>query len=214
MTFDVQLMQGAQKMGVELDHQACRQLIEYLALFQKWNKVYNLSAIRDPQEMLVKHLLDSLAVVPVLQANLPKTLIDVGTGGGLPGIPLAIVFPQLQVSLLDSNEKKTRFLVQVKAQLGLENVRVLHTRVEDHAEQYEAVISRAFTALDNFVVLTEPLLAKNGIWWAMKSQNLPAEMQSLPPGLVVKKVHELQVPGLDAERYLVAIEKQGAMLNG
>ncbi len=214
MTLEVDLRQGAQKMGVELNDQACQKLMDYLALLQKWNKVYNLSAIRDPQDMLVKHLLDSLAVVPILKQASPTTLIDVGTGGGLPGIPLAIMFPQVAVSLLDSNEKKTRFLVQVKAQLGLENVRVLHTRVEDHSEQYEAVISRAFTALDNFVELTAPLLAENGTWWAMKSQNLPAEMQALPLGLVVKKVHELQVPGLDAKRYLVALEKTNKTLQG
>lgn len=209
MTLEADLRQGAQKMGVELNHQACQQLLDYLALLQKWNKVYNLSAIRDPQDMLVKHLLDSLAVVPMLQQATPKTLIDVGTGGGLPGIPLAIVFPQLPVSLLDSNQKKTRFLVQVKAQLGLANVRVLHTRVEDHTEHYDAVISRAFTALDNFVVLTEPLLAAKGTWWAMKSQNLPAEMQALPAWVQVNNVHNLVVPGLDAQRLLVEMSKQG-----
>lgn len=209
MTLEADLRQGAQALGVELNHQACQQLLDYLALLQKWNKVYNLSAIRDPQEMLVKHLLDSLAVVPVLQQAAPKTLIDVGTGGGLPGIPLAIVFPQLPVSLLDSNQKKTRFLVQVKAQLGLDNVRVLHTRVEDHTEHYDAVISRAFTALDNFVVLTESLLTESGTWWAMKSQNLPAEMQALPAWVQVNNVHNLVVPGLDAQRLLVEMSKQG-----
>jgi 16S rRNA (guanine527-N7)-methyltransferase len=207
MSLDVALRQGATELGLALNQQACQQLLDYLALLQKWNKVYNLSAIRDPNEMLVKHILDSLAVVPMLQQAAPKTLIDVGTGGGLPGIPLAIMFPDMAVSLLDSNEKKTRFLVQVKAQLGLDNVRVLHTRVEDHQQRYEAVISRAFTALDNFVSLTAPLLADNGTWWAMKSQNLPAEMQALPANVEVKKVDELYVPGLAAERYLVALEK-------
>ncbi|MGE4502975.1 MAG: 16S rRNA (guanine(527)-N(7))-methyltransferase RsmG [Thiomicrospira sp.] len=214
MTLEADLRQGAQALGVALNQQACQKLMDYLALLQKWNKVYNLSAIRDPQEMLVKHLFDSLAVVPVLQQAAPKSLIDVGTGGGLPGIPLAIMFPDMAVSLLDSNEKKTRFLVQVKAQLGLANVRVLHTRVEDHAEHYDAVISRAFTALDNFVELTAPLLAQNGTWWAMKSQNLPAEMQALSADVTLKKVYELQVPGLDAERYLVALEKTSKTLQG
>lgn len=213
MTLEAQLQIGAQQMGLELDKQACLKLLDYLTLLQKWNKVYNLSAIRDPEQMLVKHLLDSLAVVPFIQKAAPANLIDVGTGGGLPGIPLAIVCPQLPVALLDSNEKKTRFLVQVKAQLGLDNVQVFHCRVETHPCQYDAVISRAFTALDNFVEITRPLLTDQGYWWAMKSQSVTQEIQSLPPGLVVDAVHQLFVPGLDAERYLVAMHKQGEARN-
>lgn len=214
MSLEAELTAGASQMGVSLDHQACSQLLAYLTLLQKWNKVYNLSAIRDPQEMLVKHILDSLAVVPYIESAAPQTLIDVGTGGGLPGIPLAIMFPQMAVSLLDSNQKKTRFLVQVKAQLGLNNVQVLHTRVEDHQDQYQAVISRAFTALDNFVNLTRTLLAPNGTWWAMKSQSLPEEMKSLPEWVEVKNVYELSVPGLVAERRLVEMQQRGDELNG
>ena len=208
-----QLDDGLKKLGLGLDAQACGRLLDYLALLQKWNKVYNLSAIRDPQEMLVKHIFDSLAVVPYIQA---EHLIDVGTGGGLPGIPLAIVYPKMQVDLLDSNEKKTRFLVQVKAQLGLDNVQVLHCRVEEHQPQpgYDVVISRAFTALDNFVEITRHLLAENGVWWAMKSQNLPEEMKALPEWVAVDHILDLQVPGLDAKRALVAMHKRGEAVNG
>lgn len=207
---EVALRQGAQTLGLELTNQACLQLLDYLALLQKWNKVYNLSAIREPDQMLVKHIFDSLAVVPIIAKASPTSLIDVGTGGGLPGIPLAIMLPQLPVALLDSNQKKTRFLVQVKAQLKLDNVQVYHQRVEEHDQQYQAVISRAFTALDNFVSITWPLLAPNGHWWAMKSQSLTEEMMLLPPGLVVDKVHSLSIPQLDAQRFLVAMHKQGA----
>lgn len=214
MSLEAELTASASQMGVSLNHQACSQLVAYLTLLQKWNKVYNLSAIRDPQEMMVKHILDSLAVVPYIEFSAPQTLIDVGTGGGLPGIPLAILFPQMAVSLLDSNQKKTRFLVQVKAQLGLDNVQVLHTRVEDHQDQYQAVISRAFTALDNFVNLTRTLLAPSGTWWAMKSQSLPEEMKSLPEWVEVKNVYELSVPGLLAERRLVEMQQRGDELNG
>lgn len=205
------LTKGLHELGLTLDDSAHQKLLDYVALLQKWNKVYNLSAIRDPQEMLVKHLFDSLAVAPYIQA---ERIIDVGTGGGLPGIPLAIVYPQMQVDLLDSNEKKTRFLVQAKAQLGLDNVQVLHKRVEDHNESYDGVISRAFTALDNFAVLTEHLLTEQGVWWAMKSQNLPQEIKALPSWIKVDQVIDLQVPGLVAKRVLVAMHKQGEALNG
>ncbi|UQB42164.1 16S rRNA (guanine(527)-N(7))-methyltransferase RsmG [Thiomicrospira microaerophila] len=214
MTLEHSLRQGASQLGLVLSDQACQQLLDYLALLQKWNKVYNLSAIRDPEQMLVKHIFDSLAVVPVIGQAAPANLIDVGTGGGLPGVPLAIMFPTMPVALLDSNEKKTRFLVQVKAQLGLENVQVYHQRVEDHIQQYEAVISRAFTALDNFVNLTRPLLAPNGRWWAMKSQSLEEEKKALPPGLVVEQTYTLSVPDLNAARYLVAMYQQGDRHNG
>lgn len=214
MTLESQLLEGAKQMGVTLSHQACSQLMDYLALLQKWNKVYNLSAIREPEDMLIKHLLDSLAVVPYIAQAAPKTLIDVGTGGGLPGIPLAIVFPDMSVSLLDSNQKKTRFLVQAKAQLGLANVQVLHTRVEDHNVQYQAVISRAFTALDKFLFLTQRLLTDDGVWWAMKSQSLPEEMKALPNWVEVKHIYELSIPGLVAERCLVTMQKRGDNLNG
>jgi 16S rRNA (guanine527-N7)-methyltransferase len=203
------LRQGADALGVTLTDHACQQLLDYLGLLGKWNKVYNLSAIREPEQMLVKHIFDSLAVVPVMAKAAPKNLIDVGTGGGLPGIPLAIMFPDLPVALLDSNQKKTRFLIQVKAQLKLDNVQVYHQRVEDHDQHYEAVISRAFTALNNFVEITAPLVAPNGYWWAMKSQNLSEEMTLLPPGLVVDQVYSLQIPQLTAQRYLVAMHKQG-----
>jgi 16S rRNA (guanine527-N7)-methyltransferase len=209
MSLEPVLRAGAQQMGVVLHEQACQKLLNYLALMQKWNRVYNLSAIRDPQEMMVKHLLDSLAVVPHLSNQALSSLIDVGTGGGLPGIPIAIVFPDLAVSLLDSNEKKTRFLVQVKAQLGLENVKVLHQRVEDHSQRYDVVISRAFASMQDFIELTKHLVTDKGCWLAMKSQSLPEELSHLPQGYQVESLHALTVPGLNAERNLVKIRKQG-----
>lgn len=202
-----QLEPGLVELGFVSENQLSelqkQQLLDYLALFAKWNKVYNLSAIRDPEEMLVKHVFDSLAVVPHLQAD---HLIDVGTGGGLPGIPIAITTSGCKVDLLDSNQKKTRFLVQVKAQLGLDNVTVVADRVENHQQQYDAVISRAFTAMDNFVEITRHLLSEGGKWWAMKSQNLPAEIASLPADVELIETIDLQVPDLDAERYLAVLQ--------
>lgn len=185
------------------NNQAWSQLLDYLALLQKWNQVYNLTAIRDPEEMFVKHLLDSIVVAPYISGN---RIIDVGTGGGLPGIPLAILFPSRQVDLLDSNSKKTRFLIQVKAQLGLKNVQVIHSRVEAYepAEKYDGVVSRAFASMADMVQWTRHLLVSDGNWWAMKSQKTPEEVAQCPEFVTINHIYELKVPGLVANRVLIS----------
>ncbi|AHF02094.1 16S rRNA methyltransferase [Thiomicrospira aerophila AL3] len=209
MSAEQRLTQAAAQLQLALTPKMHRQLLDYVQLMDKWNRVYNLSAIRDPDEMLVKHVFDSLAVAPVLRAEGIRDLLDVGTGAGLPGIPLAIVMPDLPIRLLDSNHKKTRFLVQAKGQLGLDNVTVCHERIEEHEHQYHAIISRAFTALGNFASLTQGLLAPDGHLWSMKSQALQDELQEVPAGYV-HQAWSLAVPELDAARYLVRLTKQEA----
>ena len=201
-TLQIQLEQGLQQIGLNLPDEAIAQLMHYLALLQKWNKVYNLTAIRDPQEMLVKHLLDSLAVVPHISG---QRLIDVGTGGGLPGIPLAICYPERQVDLLDSNSKKTRFLIQAKAELKLENTLVLHSRVEEYqpTELYDGVVSRAFASMEDMLHWTKHLLVDDGFWWAMKAQKDFEDYSKLAGLVTIEKMIDLQVPGLNAERILI-----------
>ena len=205
------LVSGLHSLELELTETQIDKLMSYLTLLQKWNKVYNLTAIRDPEEMLIKHLLDSLAVVPYVQG---ERLIDVGTGGGLPGIPLAICYPDKQIDLLDSNSKKTRFLIQAKAELGLVNTKVIHSRVEEYQPEplYDGVISRAFAAMEDMLFWTHHLIPVGGIWWAMKGQKEFEDLSALPgklPGLVkIEKVIELQVPNLHAERILVKGVKQ------
>lgn len=187
------------------NNQAWLKLLDYLALLQKWNRVYNLTAIRDEKEMFVKHLLDSLSVAPYVSS---KRLIDVGTGAGLPGIPLAILFPNRQIDLLDSNSKKTRFLIQAKADLGLQNVQVVQERVERYQPEilYDGIISRAFASLDDMLHWTRHLLAPNGCWWAMKAQKTQDEVAHLPEFAKMLQVFNLEVPGLSAQRTLIQIE--------
>ncbi|WP_130538439.1 16S rRNA (guanine(527)-N(7))-methyltransferase RsmG [Thiomicrorhabdus indica] len=206
MSLENQLRDGLKQLGLELANEKVTKLLQYLELLQKWNKVYNLTAIRDPQEMLVKHLLDSLAVVPHIQ---PTRLIDVGTGGGLPGIPLAICYPDAQIDLLDSNSKKTRFLIQAKAELGLVNTQVIHGRVEEHHPEplYDAVISRAFAALEDMLYWTNDLLPAGGVWWAMKAQKDFEPLDILPQNAKLDEQIELNVPGLNAERRLIKLIK-------
>ncbi len=178
-------------------------LIDYCPA-EKWNKVYNLTSIRNIDEMFTKHILDSVVIAPYLKEG---RIIDVGTGGGLPGIVLAILFPEKQVDLLDSNSKKTRFLIQAKAELGLSNTQVIHQRVEEYmpADKYDSVVSRAFTSLDDMLNLTEHLLAKNGSWWAMKSQKTQEEVADLPSFAKMTNVFSLSVPNLNAERTLIQL---------
>ncbi|WP_019557542.1 16S rRNA (guanine(527)-N(7))-methyltransferase RsmG [Thiomicrorhabdus arctica] len=202
-----QLKAGLTELDLSLTDAQVDRLIQYLTLLQKWNKVYNLTAIRDPEEMLIKHLLDSLAVVPFIVS---ERIIDVGTGGGLPGIPLAICFPDKTVDLLDSNSKKTRFLIQAKAELGLVNTQVIHDRVENYRpiSRYDAVISRAFASMQDMLHWTDHLLSDNGIWWAMKGQQEFEDLTSLPGLVVIEETIPLKVPGLDAERMLIKALKQ------
>ncbi len=199
------LVSGLQAMKLELPESTIEGLLAYLQMMVKWNKAYNLTAVRDPLEMVTRHLLDSLAVVPHLTA---QRVIDVGTGGGLPGIPLSIVFPERAFTLLDANGKKTRFLVQVKAQLGLDNVTVVHERVENYHPDtpFDCVITRAFASVADILTGSRHLLAEDGEMLAMKGEVPQAELEALPKGFHLDEVIPLQVPGLEQEqRHLLRI---------
>ncbi len=198
------LLAGVQQLDLALDDQVIDQLMAYLTLLNKWNKAYNLTAVRDPYEMVSRHLLDSLAVVPHIAG---QRLIDVGTGGGLPGVVLAIVRPDCQVDLLDSNGKKTRFLFQVKTELGLDNVAVHHCRVEQHqpARRYDAVMSRAFASLLDMVSGSGHLLGPGGHFYAMKGVYPEQELSELPKAYKVERCHTLSVPYESGQRHLLVL---------
>lgn len=183
-----------------------KKIQQYIDLLLKWNKVYNLTAITSPEEMSSKHIADSLAISPFLQGNM---IIDVGTGAGLPGIPLAIVNPDKQFTLLDSNGKKVRFLKEVKQQLGLHNVTPIHSRVaEFQPEQaFSSVLSRAFASICDMLRGSEHLACAGGRFLAMKGTTPTEELQQLPAGFTLEHIHILDVPGLNAERCLVDIKK-------
>ncbi len=205
---EAKLQSGLQEMGLQIEAEKQGKLIAYLLLIDKWNKVHNLTAIRDPLEMVTLHLLDSLSVLPHVQALSPKVLLDVGAGAGLPSIPLAICLPELQVSAIDSVAKKTSFMRQVKGELGLTNFQVEVGRVEalKKTTQFDVIISRAFSEIGLFVKLTKDLLAKNGQWLAMKGL-VPAHEFEHPDfksaNVQVNRIEVLNVAGLDAERHLV-----------
>ena len=197
------LSSGLTHLGIDATAEQQEQLLAYLGLMQKWNKAYNLTAIRDPQQMLIRHLLDSLAVVPHINSD---ELIDVGSGGGLPGIPLAILFPEQPITTLDSNSKKTRFQNQVRIELGLNNLEVIHGRVEAVQDrQFGQVISRAFASIVDMINLSHALLAEKGVFLAMKGRYPDAELAELPPQYVLQQSYELHVPGLDEERHLLVL---------
>lgn len=198
------LERGCDELGLSLDAQQRGKLMDYLALFAKWNRAYNLSAIRDPEQMVRLHLLDSLAIVPHITGD---RLIDVGTGGGLPGVPLAICFPEKSLALLDSAGKKTRFLFQVKTDLSLVNVQIHNCRVESHRPDalYDGVVSRAFASLVDMTQNCAHLLKSGGTFWAMKGVYPQAELSQLPANIQLKHSVALTVPGLDAERCLLAL---------
>lgn len=183
----------------------------YLRLLQEWNQRYNLTAVRDPGDMVRRHLLDSLAVVRLLHGD---SVLDVGTGAGLPGIPLAVACPGKHFVLLDSNGKKIRFVTHAVAALGLTNVQVVQVRAEDYrpAEQFATVISRAFAQLADFLSLTAHLCVPGGRWLAMKGAPSEEELQKLPAGFRVIAVHPLKVPGLDARRCVVEVERTNSHL--
>ena len=199
------LAQGISQLGLELSPHVQSQLQYYMAALQKWNAAFNLTAIREPREIVIKHLLDSLTVLPHLRAN---TLLDVGTGAGLPGLVLAIVKPELQVDLLDSNSKKTRFLRQMVAELGLKNVKVHHARVEQaNLPPQMQVISRAFSSLSDFNLGCRHFLADDGVLLAMKGQFPQAEIDELPADVQVIESIALTVPFLDEARHLLVLSK-------
>jgi len=196
------LASGIASLNLSVTDEKIDQLLGFIKLIEKWNKAYNLTAIRDREEMARLHILDSLAIAPHVEG---KRVIDIGTGAGLPGIPLAICLPEIDFTLLDSNAKKTRFVQQVVLELKLKNVEVLHSRVENYYPEktYDAVLTRAFAGLSDIVKLTAHLLAKDGVLLAMKGQNPDAELA----GIAAKKsVVSVSVPGTDIERCLVRIQ--------
>ncbi|MDH5472090.1 MAG: 16S rRNA (guanine(527)-N(7))-methyltransferase RsmG [Gammaproteobacteria bacterium] len=195
------LEQGLHSMGLEISADTRQAMLKYLQLMQKWNKAYNLTAIRDLDQMVIRHLLDSLAVLPYINAT---PVLDVGTGAGLPGIPLALAQPEKQFFLLDSNGKKTRFLTQVKIELGIENIEVIHSRVEDFKPdvKFEIIICRAFAALNTILERTQHLVTSTTRILAMKGkEDLPA----LVEGFTQIDNHQLAVAWLDEERRLLDI---------
>lgn len=207
MNLREQLLSGCQRLGLDVDDRQLDVLLQYQEMLQKWNKVYNLTAITNPQQMITHHLLDSLAVQPYVQGD---RIIDVGCGGGLPGIVLAIMLPKKQFVLLDSNSKKTRFVKQVVIELKLKNVEVQHGRVEQFqsGQLFDTVLSRAFASLADMLSWCAHLRANDGIFLAMKGVNPFEELEQLPVGFRIVNQHKLEVPGLDAERHVVLIDSQ------
>lgn len=200
------LSDGVRALHLDLNDAQLEKLMDYLALMSKWNAVYNLTALRDPRQMVTHHLLDSLAVVPAFSGA--KNILDVGAGGGLPGIVLAIARPDMHVSMVDTVHKKTAFLTQVKAELGLANVTVYTGRVEQLKvpRKFDVITSRAFAELNDFVTWSGHLLEEGGRFIALKGVMPKEEIARLPAGWKVGEVESLTVPGLDAERHLVFIE--------
>lgn len=203
------LTDGIDALQLGLDDVQTGKLMDYLSLLAKWNAVYNLTAVRDPAQMVTQHLLDSLAAVPAFsQAN---NVLDVGAGGGLPGIVLAIARPDVQVSMIDTVHKKTAFLTQAKGELGLRNVTVYTARVEQLkvATPFDVITSRAFAELKDFVNWSGHLLAPGGRFIALKGVLPQEEIVRLPAGWQVTATQALQVPGMEAERHLIFIKREG-----
>ena len=198
---------GCEQLALELNPDQLALLCSYINMLEKWNRAYNLTAVRDPLAMVVYHLLDSLAILPWISG---QRLLDVGTGAGLPGLPLAIACPQRQFTLLDSNGKKTRFLQQVVTDLDLDNVIVFQQRAQHLVDNtgFDMVLSRAFASLDDMLEHTVHLLADNGRWLAMKGSYPVDELSNLPAGIELQAVEPVAVPGLDAERHLVILHRQ------
>lgn len=203
-----ELKQGATLLGVDLSDAQQEQLIAYLALLNKWNKAYNLTAVRDPAEMVSRHLLDSLSVAPHVEQSGSRWL-DVGSGGGMPGIPLAILFPERRFTLLDSNGKKTRFLTQVKLELKLDNVDVVHSRVEqfEPEQAFTGITSRAFSSLADFANWTRHLGNSDTYWLAMKGVQPDDELQALPADFQLARCLVLKVPGCQGQRHLLILRR-------
>lgn len=197
------LAAGLATLGLDLPLAAQQKLLAFRDLLLKWNKIYNLTALRDPAQAISHHLLDSLVILPHVGAG---NLLDVGSGGGLPGIPLAIIRPELAVTLVDTVQKKATFLQQAAIELGLKNVAVHHARVEEMSGEYVQIASRAFAELALFVNLTRHLLAPGGRWLAMKGVRPDAEINALPADIVVEAIIPLTVPGLSAERHLIILK--------
>ena len=204
----LQLQAGLQALGLTLSTAQQLLLLEYVALLRKWNSTYNLTALRDEASIISHHILDSLTLLPFVREA--KTLMDVGSGGGMPGIPTAICRPDLQITLLDANTKKTSFLQQAVIELGLSNVTVAVGRVESmHDKKVDVVTSRAFAELADFIALTKHLLNENGYWAAMKGVYPYEELEHVPDSVAVVEVAKLDVPMLQAERHMVVMRPKG-----
>ena len=197
------LAAGLADLGITLPDEAQRKLLAFRDLLLKWNKTYNLTALRDPEQAISHHLLDSLSILPHVGSG---PLLDVGSGGGLPGIPLAIARPDLPVGMVDTVQKKATFLQQASIELDLKNVTVHHARVEEMQGQYAQISSRAFAELGLFVSLTRHLLAPGGRWLAMKGVRPDAELRALAADVTVEAILPLTVPGLAAERHLIILK--------
>ena len=205
------LRAGAQALNLALSDAQIQHLLDYAALIQKWNKVYNLTALRDPADMLTHHLLDSLTAIAPLRRHTqgqPIRLLDVGSGGGLPGVVLAICMPELSVSCVDTVAKKAAFVQQVAVSLKLPNLRGLHARVESLTDPYQVICSRAFASLPDFVTWSRSALDEGGVWMAMKGKHPQGEIDALPADVQVFHVEPLTVPGLDVERCMVWMRPQ------
>jgi 16S rRNA (guanine527-N7)-methyltransferase len=202
-----ELSTGAQQLGVELTELQHEQLLAYLALLIKWNKAYNLTAVRNPDEMVSRHLLDSLSIVPYIGAG--ASWLDVGSGGGMPGIPLAILFPGKQITTLDSNGKKTRFQTQVKLELKLDNLQVIHSRAEAFRPEqpFAGIVSRAFSSLEDFSNWTRHLGDTQTRWLAMKGLHPTDELVALPADFHLDSEHALAVPGCQGQRHLLILRR-------
>ena len=214
-----QLDRACAALGLTLESAQSAALLEYMGLIQKWTKVYNLTAVRDPAEMLTHHLFDSLAAITPLQKQLAvqqaagvcgdkPRLLDVGSGAGLPGIVIAICCPHITVHCVDTVAKKAAFIQQVAVTLKLPNLRGIHARVESLSEPYDVVSSRAFASLVDFTTWSEKALAEQGVWMGMKGKHPADEMAALPASVEVFHVEQLVVPGLDAERCIVWMRKR------
>jgi 16S rRNA (guanine527-N7)-methyltransferase len=205
------LADGVRELALDLSDAQLNKLLDYVALLSKWNAVYNLTAIRDPRQMLIQHILDSLSIVPHLAPRGPSSVLDVGSGGGLPGIVLAIVLPDWTVTVNDIVHKKTAFQAQAKAELGLTNLSVVTGRVEtlkpgaEVPAKFDVIVSRAFAELSDFVTLARHLVAEQGAIWAMKGVRPDGEIERLPAGAHVEQIIRLNVPSLDAERHLIKV---------
>ena len=212
-----ELQRGAAALGLDLTALQLAQLLDYLELLRKWGRVYNLTAVRDAGEMVTHHLLDSLSVITPLRRHWAKSgnaaesrLLDVGSGAGLPGVVIAVCCPGVTVSCVDTVAKKAAFIQQVAVNLTLPHLRGVHARVENLPEKYHVVVSRAFAALADFTRLSANALATGGVWMAMKGKRPDEEIAALPPEVRVFHVEQILVPGLDAQRCLVWMERSAA----
>ena len=207
------LKSGAENMKVFLADEMLEKLVDYIYLLHKWNATYNLTALKNPGDMLTHHVLDSLSVVPFLVKS--QNILDVGSGGGLPGVVLAMVYPEKHVSMVDIVQKKTAFLNQARIELGLDNVTIHTGRVEklQVEKKFDAIISRAFSSLPDFVGLSGHLLDRNGRFYAMKGLIPSDEISNLPSGWKVERIDVLNVPSLDAQRHLIVIGPESVIID-